>query len=239
MKAILCGGGDGKQTQKSYAKFVEFIDKEKPVLYIPVAFDGNPKFPYPACETWFRGEMAPFGITNIYMETDMNKLTRESIMQYGGIFIGGGNTFRLLQLLKESTAFEAIQEFLTKTDLPVMGGSAGAIILTEDITICEKDMFNIKHDDINTCGLEDYSGLGALKGYDIMVHYGAKAGEKEMQDKKAELFAKNYSIDVIALPEEASILVDNGKYSVITDGAEPVIYKFGEITKKELLSEWV
>lgn len=239
MKVIINGGGCGIQTQKSYAKFVELLDRDKPVLYIPIALANNPKHPFPSCLEWFKGEMKPFGITNIEMVTDMNKITEENIFNYGGIFIGGGNTFYLLKTLKESTAFNAIKKYFSESDLPVMGGSAGALILTEDITICEKDMFNLKYDDVNNCGLEDYSGLSALKGYDIMVHYGAIPSEIEMQDKKAEIFAKNYGIDVIALPEESSIFVDNGKLSVITDGKEPVIYKFGEIVKKEFLSEWV
>ena len=46
MKLILNGGGSGTKIASSYKKFVELLDKTKPVLYVPIAMAGNPDHPY-------------------------------------------------------------------------------------------------------------------------------------------------------------------------------------------------
>ena len=54
MKLFLCGGGSGKQINFALNKFSKLIDKNKPILYIPLAMNDDD---YDNCESWFSSEI--------------------------------------------------------------------------------------------------------------------------------------------------------------------------------------
>ena len=71
MRLILCGGGDGKQVKESYELFAREVNGGK-VLYIPLAWDnGNME----TCIEWFKGEMLPYGVTDIEDVLDAKEIT--------------------------------------------------------------------------------------------------------------------------------------------------------------------
>ena len=207
MKLLLCGGGCGEQTIETNKKFNEIIDHNKPLLYVPLAMDED-KHPYDGCLEWITGEMSNVDIPGIEMVRTFDELASKNYYDYCAIFIGGGNTYKLLKGIKDSGAFEKIKEYITNDGI-VYGGSAGAIIFGYDINSCLAM-------DANDVNLEDTKGFNVLNGKSIFAHY---TNEKtpEVHDKYKQ-YLSSYSSNkevVVALPEEDTIFIDDDKITII------------------------
>ena len=102
MKLFLCGGGSGKQIIFALNKFSSLLDKAKPILYIPLAFENND---YDSCSKWFSEEIKYIGLDNFEMVRSSEELSQKDFNKYSALFIGGGNTYKLLKELKENNNF--------------------------------------------------------------------------------------------------------------------------------------
>jgi dipeptidase E len=137
------------------------------------------------------------------------------------MFIGGGNTFRLLRGLKTSGAFDRIKSF-TERDGVVFGGSAGAIIFGKDLSACTLD-------DANDTDFRDTSGFDVLGGISLLCHYTNRTEEQDSRstDHLIRLSARTPSI---ALPEEDTIFINGDSADVI--GTRPY-YRFENGRRRE------
>lgn len=215
MRIILSGGGSGGQVKETYELFASIIDKSKPVLYIPIAM---PKIEFHNCLNWICTELKPYGIERIDQITDIYMLESLDLDDYSSIFIGGGNTFMLLELLKDSKAMDKLNLFM-KNDGIIFGGSAGAIIMGYDINICS-------YEDENFVGLKNTLGFNVLSGYSIFCHF-------EEDNYSALEFIKGFAgagNGIIALPEESSIYI-NGNSAVLIGSKPCTIFKENNIVK--------
>ncbi|MGE0908427.1 hypothetical protein ACQGRJ_04370 [Bacillus atrophaeus] len=61
---FLSGGGDAGQTQTIDKRFVKELDKDKPLLYIPIAMDTSQ---FDDCFEWIDSFFNPLGIRDITM----------------------------------------------------------------------------------------------------------------------------------------------------------------------------
>ncbi len=199
MKLLLAGGGEPEQVQPLDEYFTNYV-KEGKVLYIPVAMH---KIPYDECESWFRKTYAKYNIYNIDVCTDLKKAP--NLNKYKAVFIGGGNTFKLLKEIKESNFDYALTEYLKNGGF-VYGGSAGAIIFGKTIKTSS-------HADKNLVGLKDLNGLNLLNGYDIWCHY---------NEKKDLINVLKLENSTIVLYEESGVLFDGEKF--ITIGKNHLIF---------------
>jgi dipeptidase E len=77
-----------------------------------------------------RARFAGMGIDVVGLSPDARGLA--DLAEAEGIFVGGGNTFRLLERLQRSGLLEAIRA-LVRTGLPYMGASAGTNIAAPTI----------------------------------------------------------------------------------------------------------
>ena len=126
------------------------------------------------------------------------ELCSRNLNDYSFIFIGGGNTFRLLKELKDSGAFTRIKQYLEKGGI-IFGGSAGAIIFGKDLDACRLD-------DPNRVELMDTEGFDLLDGISILCHF--SNGPKEKDVKNAEYLRElSWRRTILALPEEDTLLV--------------------------------
>jgi dipeptidase E len=204
MKVILCGGGDAKQTEEVNKLYASQINKDKPILYIPIAMEENK---FPSCIEWIKDELMPYGLRKIEMITNIYSLKKYDLNEYSSIYIGGGNTYRLLYLLRNSGAIKLIQNFI-ENDGVVLGGSAGAIIFSKDIRCTD-------YADDNVVNLIDTKGFDIAEGYDICCHYTNRDTERNKYEFKciSDYVAKGNK--VFALPEETSLFVEDNKVTVI------------------------
>ena len=194
MNLILAGGGSGKQTVRVNTLFTSLL-KNKNILYIPIAID-KVKHPYPPCLEWIKGELGEYGDFNITLCTEqgLRDITYDNLLKYGGIFIGGGNTFYLLKELRESKFDTKLVKLLTNTDIPVMGGSAGAAVFAKSIKTAELY-------DENFVNLKDLNGLNMMNGKNIWVHY-----EDSMKELVRE-YIDMLKADIICLTEEEGLYI--------------------------------
>lgn len=203
MRIFLCGGGCGQQTVDANKKLNEVIDHNKPILYIPFAM---PSEKYPSCYEWIKDELKGIDVPNIDMVVSGADLFNKNLENYSALFIGGGNTFKLLKDLKDSGSFEKIKVFIENNGI-VFGGSAGAIILGQCIDTC-------KYADKNEVDLKDLMGLDVVSYFSFLCHF-------TNQDKEKTELNKNYLLElskkekIIALPEEDTIYYENGKFEII------------------------
>lgn len=200
MKLFLSGGGSGEKSILLDKKFASSLDKSLPLLYIPIAID-KIKHPYPDCLDWISKVFNPLGITTIELWDEEKIKSKPEVNQYSGIYIGGGNTFYLLNELRSSGFLEVLKEFI-ELDVPIYGGSAGAIILGKSI---------LTSSDQNKINLKDSSGLNLIGGYSLFCHY-----DKET-DWVSSLSPQS-KIKTIALPENSGLFVTDNKVEIIGPG---------------------
>ena len=200
MKLFLCGGGSGKQINFALNKFSKLIDKNKPILYIPLAMNDDD---YDNCESWFSSEINFLNTNKYEMVKSSYELSQKNFNDYSSLFIGGGNTYKLLKDLKDNNNFKKIKEYLDNGGI-VFGGSAGAIIFGKDIDIC-------LNDDGNIVNLNNTSGFNCLNDYSILCHFNNSNFKKNK--KYLTNYSKNYK--TIYLPEEDVIIISDDKLEFI------------------------
>lgn len=203
MKVFICGGGADEQTAKVNKLYADIIDTNRPVLYIPIAMENQM---FDGCFSWIKDELAPYGIDKIEMLTDVYDFP-DALSKYSSIYIGGGNTYRLLTLLKQSRAFEKTKKYIAEDGI-IMGGSAGAIIFGRDIRCTD-------YADENITGLSDTCGFNILNGYDICCHYTNRDKDRNAYEYNVILDYSQKGNKVLALPEETHLLVEDDKFTVI------------------------
>jgi len=171
-------------------------------------------------------ELSDVEKAGIEMIRSTEELMSRDFSEYAALYIGGGNTYKLLRDLKESGAFERIRKYLAEEDGIVYGGSAGAIIFGKDLDSCNTD-------DENEVGLADHTGFNMIGGYSLLCHYTNRNRER------TEL-SRNYLLElsktkpVYAIPEENTIFVEDGKIRFI--GNRPY-YEFARGTVNERQAE--
>ena len=222
MKLILNGGGVGEQDESARKLLNDLIDHTKKILYIPLAW---PDPTYNGCLEFMTGELSDVDKAGIDMVKTPEELMSKDFKEYACLYIGGGNTYKLLYYLKRSGAFEKIKKYLLEDDGIVYGGSAGAIIFGKDLDSCNTD-------DENEVGLEDNSGFEMLNGYSLLCHYTSRDAERTELSKKYLLELSNTK-PVYALPEEDTIYVKDGDIRFLGDRP---YYEFvnGELTVKNI-----
>lgn len=216
MKVFLCGGGAGEQTIEANKRLNEVINHTKPCLYIPLAMEADM---YDSCYKWITGELKDLDIPYIDMVRSAEELAEKDLSAYSVLFIGGGNTYRLLYDIKRCGMFEKIREYLENGGV-AFGGSAGAIIFGEDLESCEMD-------DPNEVDLKDTDGYDVLDGISVLCHYTSRTVEEDEKNKEF-LLSISYKRRILALPEEVTVFVNDDKVEIIGD--RPYFYfEKGEI----------
>lgn len=139
-------------------------------------------------------------VSSASYDSIVNSLTKNDI-----IFVGGGNTFFLLQELRRSGADQILIREVEKGKLYI-GESAGSIISCPDIGYCAEMDSPEKAPD-----LIDYSGLNLVDFY-IVPHIG-----NEEMGEAAEKAVEKYSfeLELKAITDEQVILVEEGRVEIL------------------------
>jgi len=95
------------------------------------------------------------------------------------LLISGGNTFSLLDNLRKSGLDQTIIEFTQKSNFILSGFSAGALVLTPTIAIC-----NLPNFDKNLVGITDLTGLGIFD-FEVFPHYADDVHKKILENYRS------------------------------------------------------
>lgn len=121
----------------------------------------------------------------------------EKLLGSNILVITGGNTFTLLDNLRKSGLEEAIKEFLRKPEFVLSGFSAGALVLTPTIEVC-----NLPNYDENLVGLKDLTGLNIVD-FEVFPHYDPNSHKKLLTEYKKS--ARN---EVKEITDDEMIVID-------------------------------
>lgn len=218
-RIYLSGGGNEKQSFSLDKFFFNTLPKNGCFLYVPVALRGNKL--YPTAHLWMKGVLELHGRNNLQFEKadDLSKYHYEDIKKFDAVYIGGGNTWNLMQELRDSGFYTEIIQYINSGG-SVYGGSAGAIVLGKNIDT---------HDDENTINLKDISGFNLLNDYSVACHY------KDEQNNRFKEWTIRSNSPIICLPEETGLILENN--SALCTGTKPCVIYLTDGTKKEIQPE--
>ena len=205
MLMILSGGGGAAKNPAAYELFCSNVNKHRPVLYIPFAsapesFNDN--------YAKFTLSMANQGVYSTMLCKNTDFFRTFDTDEIGGIYCAGGNTFRLLKVLRESGGVGWIKKYLHEGGVYI-GSSAGAIIGGADI-------MPIIYMDANAVVLRDTRGMDMMDGYSTIAHYGDSASEFKNNEWAAAVGQLAGEYDrLVALSEESAIVITETKKYII------------------------
>lgn len=178
-------------------EIVDFLGAVKRILFIPFALANHDAYAAQA-----RTRFAAMGVAldSLHEATDK----RETVMHAEAIFIGGGNTFRLLKALYDFDLMKPIKERV-QSGMPYIGSSAGSnvaaptIRTTNDMPIVEPPSF---------------AALG-LVNFQINPHYvdpdPTSRHMGETREERLLQFLEENETTVVGLREGALIRVEHGR----------------------------
>ncbi len=212
-RLLLLGSGINNGSDLLDALFAHLL-RGSQLLYLPIA-----QYPqgrnylqnYKTIQSIFR----PLGVRSISMWNTLTRKTLVDLMHFGGVYIGGGNTYKLLHDIQQIGFDDVILQYLDQNGI-VYGASAGAIILGRSIDTAA-------HLDKNLIGPMDTDGLDVLYGYSVWPHY------VHTDDPQIYTYCQQTGEPVIAISERTGLFVDNNMAIVI--GHEP-IFLFTELAKQ-------
>ena len=206
MPRLLLSGGGSAEDSLLLDQLLVHLTAGGNMLYLPIALDPHQR-PYASCYQWIRSVFTPLGLDHITMWSDVSTKMADDLEAFAALYIGGGNTFKLLRDLKQSSFDQAIRFFLHHGGI-VYGGSAGAIICGRDITTASLL-------DRNDVGLENTTGLDVLQGASVWCHC------QPTDDHHILRATERLRHPIIALSERTGVYVQDTLLLAV--GFEPVV----------------
>ena len=204
-RIIFSGGGDERDSRPLDEIFAGWVGTGR-MLYLPTALVRPSNIQ--AGVRWIKQVFTPLGIKKIEAWETLLDKSASRLASFDAVYIGGGNTFYLLQQLRRYKLDLALDDFIQQGK-PVYGGSAGAIVLGYDITSCA-------HIDENIIGLTDYSGMDLALGYTIWCHYTPE------DEARIRAYVDRTGIPSIAAGERAGVSREGDH--LYARGFEPVVH---------------
>lgn len=175
----------------------DFLGEVKRVLFVPFALHDRDKY---AAQARARFEKMGYQLDSIHTATEPGKAVDET----EAIFIGGGNTFRLLKALYDHDLLDAIRERVREGMLYI-GSSAGSNVAAPTIRTTN-DMPIVQPPSLDALGLVRFQ---------INPHYldadPNSTHKGETREERIVQFLEDNETPVVGLREGAMLRIENGK----------------------------
>jgi len=200
----------------------DFLGKISEVLFIPFALYDRDAYAQTARE---RFEKMGYGLQSIHTTAN----AQQAVNDAEAIFIGGGNTFRLLKALYDADVLQAIRQRAAE-GIPYIGSSAGSNVAGPTIRTT-KDMPIVQPPSFDALGLVPFQISPHFLDPDPnSTHMG------ETQEERILQFLEENDTPVAGLREGAMVRTENGSHvlkgssgaRIFRKGLEPVEIKPGE-----------
>ena len=200
-KLFLCSYFAG--VKATFKNFMNNNTKGKKVLFIPTAnIDEETKFLVDEAKEVFESlgmEVEDLEISKLNEKTIKNKIEKANYL-----YVGGGNTFYLLQELKRKNLIDFIKNRVN-FGMTYIGESAGAIITSKDIE------YNYLMDDKTIAkDLKDYLGLNLVDFY-VVPHLNEFPFEESAKQTVEKYKDK---LNIIAINNSQAIIVKDDKFEI-------------------------
>jgi dipeptidase E len=191
----------------------EFLGKTRRLLFVPYAILDRGAYAAQARE---RLERMGYGLDSIHEAPDAGK----AVLEAEALFIGGGNTFRLLRALQQRSLLEPIRRRV-EAGMPYMGSSAGTVVTCPTIRTTN-DMPIVEPESLQALGLIPFQ---------INAHYldpdPASTHMGETREVRLLQFHEENAAPVVGLREGTMLRVQGS--SVVLEGSRPArIFRRGK-----------
>lgn len=156
---------------------------------------------------WLRSNLDTFGANyelDVWQDLQQHRPEELTTLRTDLLFVGGGNTFQLLDAVQRGRFADAVKDFVSLGG-DYYGGSAGAVLACESIAIAEGH-------DPNEVALSDLTGLGLLRGVAILPHF------THDQLDHARDWSHTHQVTVLGLPETSSLHCQGTTAEIIGTG---------------------
>ncbi|MSR85751.1 hypothetical protein EXS71_04965 [Candidatus Uhrbacteria bacterium] len=192
--------------------FLQFLDKslkDTKFYFIPTATDVEENKFYTAKSL---DDIARLGINPVWysLRFKNKELIREELADADVVWVGGGNTFYLLNIARESGFFEVINDLVRNKGVIYGGTSAGTILASPSIEIAGWG----EDADTNHVGLTDLSSLHFIDAL-FQVHYDSVSHVDMLTMYKTAL-------PIYVLPDGGAVTVKDQEIKLL-GGAEAFI----------------
>jgi dipeptidase E len=198
------------------AEIQDFLGSVKRVLFVPYALYDRDAYASSAQKRF--GKMG-FDLTSIHTASDL----AQAINDTEAVFIGGGNTFRLLKALYDFDLIQRIRQRVA-AGMPYVGSSAGSNVAGPTIKTT-KDMPIVQPPSFEALGLVPFQiSPHYLDPDPNSTHMG------ETQEERILQFLEENDMTVAGLREGAMVRIENGSTTlkgssgarIFRKGMEPV-----------------
>jgi len=201
----------------------DFLNNVQQVLFVPYALYDRDDYAAKAAERFWR---MGYNLTSVHTAD----VPAQAVNDTDAIFIGGGNTFRLLKSLYDAELLEAIR-LRVGNGMPYVGSSAGANVAGPTIRTT-KDMPIVQPPSFGALGLVPFQISPHFQDPDPnSTHMG------ETQEDRIVEFLEENDTPVAGLREGAMVRVENGVTTlkgrfgarIFRKGMEPVERAPGDV----------
>jgi dipeptidase E len=174
-----------------------FLGEVKRVLFVPFALHDRDKYAAQACERFAK---MGYELNSIHTSNE----SAQALGEHDAIFIGGGNTFRLLKALYDQNLLSPIRERVHR-GMSYIGSSAGSNIAAPTIRTTN-DMPIVQPPSFEALGLVSFQiNPHYLDADPNSTHKGETREERIMQ------FLEENETPVVGLREGAMLRIENGQ----------------------------
>tara|TARA_Y100000768_G_C23991301_1_gene693564 strand:+ start:6424 stop:7101 length:678 start_codon:yes stop_codon:yes gene_type:complete len=221
---FLTGGGEQESFHKLDQYFLEKLPDNTKILIIPQACDEED---YDDVLERIQESFSHKKIASVELEYTPKNLSLEKLMEFNVLMIEGGNTFQLINELRDSNFSQLLKQYAGAPDKFIYADSAGAIFLGADV----QTAFLGDEGDEDHLKLQDYRGLDLISPWSVHAHY-LPDDDEQIQDLVYEK-----GNPVIMLAEEAGVCIDQDTMQSL--GERPVkLFTFSgieELNSDEIL----
>jgi dipeptidase E len=212
----LTGGGEQEEFAELDSHFFENLTNDSKILVIPQACEEDE---FGAVLERIQECFSHKKVSEIHLAKNPEKMSYKEVDHFDIIMIEGGNTFLLINAIRETIFFKHLKSF-AESGKTIYADSAGAILLGADVGTA---FFGDEADEDNQ-KLQDYRGLDIIPPFILHAHY-ESGDDDNLQDM---LYDKGCPI--IALSEPAGVLIDNGIVTALGSAPVELITFSGKIT---------
>ena len=191
MRLVFLSTSHGNTNKEVIKQIKSWINPNGEVVYFSSSPDPSHKY-LADVAGWFKNAI---GLENMtYLDANSTAEEIAGLQSAGAVYLSGGNTYHLLQALRDTGAGELVRQLATETETPIIGVSAGGLCLTRDIRAALAE---------NDARVTDFTGL-ELVDFGFYPHY------KSNEASRAEINAfigLTGTEEVLALPEYSGLAV--------------------------------